>query len=271
MTRSGASAEVYKVPVAGGDLEVELRGLASRSSSAPLILLHGWTLDRRMWEPQLQALSRERPVIAIDRRGFGRSTASAAIHQEADDVIAVQDFFGLRNSVIVGMSQAGQIALEFAARHPDRLVSLILQGSGLAQFQPPPKSDESIPIDQYRTLVENGDIDEMRARWRRHPLMTSPNREALKQMDAMLRSYDGRDLLASTPSFGVSAGSLDIIEAPTLAVTGDQETPWRRLAADAIAYGVQNGRRAFVERAGHVCNLCNPERFNEVITTFLNA
>ena len=263
--------EIVKIPVSGGDLAAEIHGRISDPAGPAILFLHGWTLDRRVWAPQ-HALAARFPLIAIDRRGFGGSTAPAGLHLETDDILAIQDFLALRESVIVGMSQAGRVALDFALRHPERAAALILEGAGLSGLKPPPPPEEVIPLHHYRELVEAGRIDDMRAEWRRHPLMRSPNPEALTILHEMLRSYDGRDLLAPpSPDSGAGLGALNAIRVPVLAVTGDQETPWRRLAADAIADGVPNAQRAIIENAGHVCNLCNPEGFNAVLSAFLEA
>ena len=51
-----------------------------------LVLLHGWALDRRAWQPQFGELASRFRLVAIDRRGFGRSTAppdlATEIHHE---------------------------------------------------------------------------------------------------------------------------------------------------------------------------------------------
>ena len=47
-------------------------------SGAPIVLLHGWPLDSRSWEPQLPALVQAGyRVVTYDRRGFGRSSRRA--------------------------------------------------------------------------------------------------------------------------------------------------------------------------------------------------
>jgi pimeloyl-ACP methyl ester carboxylesterase len=44
-------------------------------SGSPVVLLHGWPVDSRSWEPQLPALAQAgHRVITYDRRGFGRSS-----------------------------------------------------------------------------------------------------------------------------------------------------------------------------------------------------
>ena len=62
--------ETLWLQVDGGTLAVEKVG-----QGPTVVLLHGWTLDRRMWTMQARALANRFTLVAIDRRGFGQSTA----------------------------------------------------------------------------------------------------------------------------------------------------------------------------------------------------
>ena len=55
-------------------------------------------------------------LVAIDRRGFGRSTAPPDLNREVADLVAVRDALGLDRMVLVGMSQGGRVALHYRAR-----------------------------------------------------------------------------------------------------------------------------------------------------------
>jgi len=94
----------------------------------PLLLLHGYPLDRQLWAPQLEGLRGHR-VIAPDLRGFGESAAAAAprtLAEHADDMAALLDTLGIPQVVLGGLSMGGYIALEFAHRHRGRLLGLVL-------------------------------------------------------------------------------------------------------------------------------------------------
>ncbi len=78
------------IPVDGGDLHVVRRG-----SGPPLLMLHGWALDHRMWRPQWTGLERDFELILPDRRGFGRSTAPPDLRREVDDVMTILDTLGI--------------------------------------------------------------------------------------------------------------------------------------------------------------------------------
>lgn len=94
----------------------------------PLLLVHGYPLDRQMWAPQLEGLRGHR-VIAPDLRGFGESAAATAprtLAEHADDMAALLDSLGISQVVLGGLSMGGYIALEFAHRHRGRLLGLVL-------------------------------------------------------------------------------------------------------------------------------------------------
>jgi pimeloyl-[acyl-carrier protein] methyl ester esterase len=262
-------ATILQIAVEGGLVEAEVAGEGAKR--APILFLHGWTLDRRMWAPQMRAFSVDRKAVAIDRRGFGGSTAPAALDREADDIAAVLDALSIKACVVVGMSQAGRVALDFALRYPERTSALVLQGAHLDGFVLRAKPADTIPLDDYRALVAAGKVGEMRAQWRAHSLMRTPNTAAGKIVDEILSAYDGRDLLAPAPTrASVEPKEVDRIAAPALIVTGDAETPWRRLVADALAYAIPNASRAVIADAGHICNLCNSAGYNAALTAFLS-
>lgn len=268
---TGASTQILEIPVDGGALQVERCGDFHDHARPPILFLHGWTLDERMWAPQMEGLSARYPAIALDRRGFGRSTAPAALDKEAGDIAAILDALSIKACTVVGMSQAGRVALDFALRYPESVKALVLQGAQLDGFRPAANEAEAIPLDAYRALARAGKLDQLRETWRAHPLMHVTNAKAGDIVDEILQDYDGRDLLAPPSHLAIGPDALSRIGAPMLVVTGDQETASRRLVADAIAEGAPNARRATIENAGHLCNLCNPDQYNAVLAAFLDS
>src|SRR5689334_10247955 len=87
----------------------------SRGSGPALLLLHGFTLDRRMWGPQLATLSTSFRVVAYDARGFGRSALpTSEPYRHCDDAAALVEALGLAPVVAVGHSIGGHQLLELA-------------------------------------------------------------------------------------------------------------------------------------------------------------
>lgn len=229
-------------------------------AGAALLLLHGWALDRRVWAPQRPLADRFR-LIALDRRGFGGSTAPPDLAAEVSDLLAVREALGLGPIILVGMSQGARTALQFALRYPDHVAGLVLQGAPLDGFQPGPRGEDSIPLWTYRTLLHDDRLAEMKALWRDHPLMRGAD------VGDILDSYDGRDLLGPEGPAAPLAGALGDIEAPALVLTGEEDVPWRQLVGDALAYGLPNARRERIG-GGHLCNLSRPAAYNALVASF---
>lgn len=260
---------MIRVVVAGGEIACAHGGQASATSA--LALLHGWTLDHRMWAPQMRAFAAERLVLAPDRRGFGASSAPADLTREADDVAALLDRFNVARAVIIGMSQAGRVALDFALRYPQRVAALVLQGTPLAGVTPGPAPDETIPIVEYSALVRAGRLDEMKRRWLAHPLMRTHSEAAARAARDMIDAYEGRDLAAISYLRDAERHDLAGIAAPARVITGALDTPWRRRASDALTRALPNAERAEITEAGHLCNLDRPEAFNHTLAAFLSS
>src|SRR5258708_7458939 len=120
----------------------------------PLVLLHAFPLDGRMWLAQKDELAGSVRVIVPDLRGFGRSAELAPAHsmgEYADDVAALLDTLGIDRATIVGLSMGGYIALALARLHPHRLSRL-----GLADTRSLPDSVEGRAArDQNIALVKS--------------------------------------------------------------------------------------------------------------------
>ena len=89
-----------------------------------VLLIHGFPLCRKMWEPQMQALADAgfRAVLP-DLRGFGESEAGAKTGSTdllAHDLIALLDHLGIEKAVVGGMSMGGYVMLNLLTRYPER-------------------------------------------------------------------------------------------------------------------------------------------------------
>jgi pimeloyl-ACP methyl ester carboxylesterase len=109
---------------------------AIHGAGEPLILLHGGLGNTDYWGGQIAAFSAKYKVINIASRGHGRSTRddqAYSYHLMASDVLAVMDILSIKKASIVGWSDGGNIGIDIAINHPDRLVKLFAFG---ANFNP---------------------------------------------------------------------------------------------------------------------------------------
>src|SRR5499427_10094023 len=103
-----ACASVSAPPTHAADLFAVVNGARLRfrdEGRGPAVLLvHGWTLDLEMWDPQVSALRDRFRLIRLDRRGHGLSDGVPAPQQDSEDLGALCKHLGLTRVAVLGMS-----------------------------------------------------------------------------------------------------------------------------------------------------------------------
>src|SRR3990170_1637952 len=95
----------------------------------PLVLLHGFICDSRVWRPQIDELSRDFDVIAWDAPGCGQSSDPGeefSMAEFADRLAGLLNVIGVHGAHVLGLSWGGTAALEFYHRCTEKVRSLIL-------------------------------------------------------------------------------------------------------------------------------------------------
>lgn len=256
-------AETHWVQVAGGQLHVRAAG------RGPLVIfLHGWTLDWRIWLPQLALLDVQ--IIMPDRRGFGRSTAPPSLKLETDDVLKITDHFGAKDFALVGLSQGAAVALDTARSHKERVKALSLIGAPLHHLMPEPADAPEIDRAAFAKLVRAGRLHDMMAQWMRHPL-TQVASAGRKTLQHILADYDGRDQLVDQDSLVFSAQDIASLSMPVLAMAGAHDSDWRKQVARYIGGHVHNGQIEIIADACHLANVDQVVTINRLLQNFLNT
>jgi 3-oxoadipate enol-lactonase len=242
----------------------------------PIVLIHGWTLNLRMWDTQVNAFSRWFRVIRFDRRGFGKSSGREDISWDAADLKELLDRLNIEKAHLLGMSQGGGVALRFVRAFPDRALSLILHGSIPPDGYPLPWTGaDRVPMSEWQSLVRERGLDLFRQIWTAHPAMQIPDGRPDVQalLAELLMAYRGeRFLNPATPSGPIGPATmkdLPYLFLPTLVVIGDTEIPYLQIVARVFAYYLPNAQLAFVPGGGHMINVIEPERYNATILQFL--
>lgn len=265
----------HMVPHGGVTIGCEVRG-----EGVPVVLLHGFPLDRAMWDAQISALAREFKVIAPDLRGFGKSTLEARdaemgvdMQRYAEDVLGTLDALGVDEPVVlVGFSMGGYVAWPIALRHLDRL-------RGLAMCDTRAVGDAEEAAAGRRKMAE--------------AVLSAGNAEpALGMLDKLL-SAEAHELrpdvvkavkemmLRQSPEAIAAAqrgmarrpdvrGDLAKITCPTLCLVGQADAISKPNEMAEIAAALPDAK--FVEVAsGHMAPMENPDAVTEALREFARA
>jgi pimeloyl-ACP methyl ester carboxylesterase len=127
-----------KIDISSGDLFYRMEG--HQSDFPPLVLIHGFAEDGRIWDGQVAALKEVCQLIIPDLPGSGRSSAlsgETSMEELAESILALLAAENIRQAILVGHSMGGYIALAFAEKYPGRL-----SGFGLFHSTAYPDSEE---------------------------------------------------------------------------------------------------------------------------------
>src|SRR5215204_6389264 len=231
---------------------------ATSGAGTPLVLLHAFPLDGRMWAPQVEALAGTYQVIVPDLRGFGaardQAVEDAGMDLLADDLLRLLDERGLDRVVLGGLSLGGYVALAFLRHHPDRVSGLVLLDTKATADGDQARADRLKMA--KRVLAEGNDFVP----------------EVVSRVAALIREQTPQAIAGAQRGMAARAATTDVlasVKVPTLVVTGEEDVVTGPEVGRDLAAGIPGARFLLVEEAGHLANLEQPEIVNEALLDFL--
>jgi pimeloyl-ACP methyl ester carboxylesterase len=240
----------------------DIAGPISRRS---IVFIHGMRLTRSMWMPQMESLSSEYRVIALDLPGHGALEGDRfRLVVAVDQVARVIDEAAQGRALVVGLSLGGFVAMVFGAKYPKKAQGLVLVGSTSRPF-----SISTLAF-QFSIL-----------------LASIVGRSVLPGLNAWLfrktfPPYISEGLIRGGFFFGSVPGviweilgrdfrcDLRAYPGPVLIVNGERDSYLRRSEGSYLAAAV-NARLEIIPKAGHLSNLEQPQLFTEAIRRFARS
>jgi len=248
----------------GAKLYYEVTGRGS-----PVALIHGFTLDRRMWDDQVAALALRHQVVRYDLRGFGRSSLPSNAYSHVDDLQTLLNYLGIDRVALLGLSMGGAIALDFACAYPERLRAMLLADSTLRGFSWSQETDTWFQVIDDAARV--GGVEAARRRWLAHPFFASANEHpnVAAHLRAIVADYSGWHWMRPDTQVVSSTPALEKISAPTLVIVGEHDIPDFRAISGQLARRIPHGQLVTLPGAGHLSNMERPDLFNQAVQRFL--
>jgi len=241
----------------------------------PLVLLHAFPLNGRMFESQMTAFSGSHRVVAPDYPGFGRSPRTPAqpdVRYYAEGLRGLLDRLHLDRVVLGGLSMGGYVAFQCMRLFPERVSALVL-----ANTRPEPDSEKMrearnemalsvaregvealVDLQMERLLAPDSLNDDDLVKNVRAMILESSPEGAVAALGAMRERPD------STPLLGE-------IGVPTLVVGGEEDGISSPEVMSAMAAKIPEAHHVTIPRAGHLSNLEDPEDFNAALNKFLKS
>ncbi|HLF28331.1 MAG TPA: alpha/beta fold hydrolase [Anaerolineae bacterium] len=243
-------------------------------NGAPLLLIHGFPLDRSLWRAQIEGLQSVARVITPDLRGFGQSgdaPETMTMEEYAADLKLLLDSLSIKQAVVCGLSMGGYIALAFFAKYPNRVKGLILAntraGADSEQAREARHANAKKAFEEGVPVLAEAMLPKM---------LTEQTRTTRDSLTTYVRS-----MMAHQPPAGVAAALrgmaarpdrtsiLGAINVHTLIITSRDDTLIPPSESEALAKAIPGSKLVFIPNAAHLSNVENPEAFNAAVREFI--
>ncbi len=247
----------------------------TRGNGIPLLLIHGYPLNNRIWEAQIDDLDEIAHTIAFDLRGHGDSDGTQgpySMDMHAADCRDVLDALGVdQPAILCGLSMGGYIAFSFFRNYPERVAGLILAATRAGADTPEGKASRDKAIELAKKDGPGSVAETMLAKML-SPRSYNRRQELVQQvweimgstsLDGIIGDLEGmKDRPSSVPTLGQ-------IDRPTLILHGSDDQLIPSTEAIAMRAAIQGSILRVLLDAGHLLNMEQPELFNRAIRTFI--
>lgn len=249
-------------------------GYEDFGSGPAVVLIHGFPLRRKMWQPQIEPLvDAGFRVILPDLRGFGesQSTGSATMDDYADDVVALLDFLGIDEAVIGGMSMGGYVLFNLLDRYPQRLRAPLFIVTRAAADDAAGQARRDAMI----AAIEAGDhnlVPESFGSILFAPRSLSARPQLVNEVCSWMRATSPSGIVAALAAMRDRkdfSRELDRFDLPALVIGGSEDQTIPREHFKVLVDGLANATPALIRHGGHMVNLECPDEFNDALIAFL--
>ncbi|HAC16918.1 MAG TPA: 2-succinyl-6-hydroxy-2,4-cyclohexadiene-1-carboxylate synthase [Bacteroidetes bacterium] len=248
-----------------------------------LVALHGFTGSGMVFEQfsdHFRSLGIK--LLAVDLPGHGKTSTPNSTEVHAFDA-QLSNFSRLIRKLeiprfhLLGYSMGGRIALHYALKYPDKIISLILESTNNGISNDLERLDR---VSRDESLSEQiiQDYADFLLKWNRLPLFQSPPNAIKRQIDAFKNIQVNQDPIQMALSLReFSPGKipyvyneLSLISCPVLAITGDNDYKYIELWK-SLSNKINNGIHINIEHAGHRVHLDQPDKYLETIVNFIKS
>lgn len=244
-----------------------------KGAGKPLVLVHGFPMDHRIWTVQLEGLAGICRVIAVDLKGFGKSRSNEAftIDSMADELVAFVKAVNAYPCYLAGLSMGGYIALSLAARYPEAIKGLIIVSS---KSEADPSAGKEARQKMAQLAQEKGSVaaaDQMLPRVLTEETIKG-NPELVMKMRQIMEACPANTI--ANASFAMRdradrTADLPGLKMPVLVVLGERDSLLPVEGGRKLAQACANGRLVVIGGAGHVPCMENPQATNAALAEFV--
>jgi 3-oxoadipate enol-lactonase len=241
----------------------------------PVVLIHGFPLDHRIWHNQVHDLSHVCRVITPDLRGFGHSTGggSFTIASLAEDLYLLLSQIHALPCVLGGLSMGGYVALAYERQYAATLRGLMLIDTRAGADSPEGRAGRDVMIELAKTQGSVAIAEKMLPK-----MLAGGNVESGAEVVRELKSIMDA-CPAQTIQFALAAmrdridytPTLARIAAPTLIIAGESDVLVPPAQSQEMHKSIRGSTISIIPAAGHMAPMEQPQQVSRAIRQFLTT
>jgi pimeloyl-ACP methyl ester carboxylesterase len=242
----------------------------------PVVLLHPFPANHKVWLPAAELLAGRYRLILPDLRGHGQSTPGAGpatMQRHAADLLRLANSCGVGKAVFAGVSIGGYILFEFWRRHRERVSGLILCDTRAGADSDEGRANRLKAADDVEKQGPVPFIDSMipkllgdTTRTTRPDLVERARKMMLEMSVAGIAAVQRG--MAARPD---SVADLKTINVPTLVMVGAEDMLTPLSEAESLQRQIAGSRLQVTPRAGHYAVFEQHEAAGKAIRGFLDG
>ena len=252
-----------------------VRLAVDRKGEGPLlVLLHGIGGNRTNWRDQLPVFAEHFTTVAWDARGYGLSDdypGDLDFRDFARDLGRVLDHYGAQKAHLLGLSMGGRIIQDFYEMNPNRVATLTLCDTRSGDFHQTWEARVEFVRLRKEPLLAGKPLADMAPPVAESLIGPTSSREAFWRLVESMTALHKESYIKAIEASGLQPQSLNIstIKIPTLIVCGEYDRLTPPDVSEGMHRKIPRSEYVLIEDAGHLTNIENPTRFNEVVLDFL--
>jgi len=244
---------------------------------SPILLINGYSAPLDFWDPTLvKKLASNHKVITFDNRGVGNTTVGNkpfSIPQFAQDTSKLLDALKIKKADIIGWSMGGMIAQELALSNPEKVGKLIIYASICGGNQSVPPSPEVLKVFSNQSGNTMERLQKFLPvlfpeQWRRD----NPN--FLYDLPKSSEQTTTNTLNKQTEAITNWTGTCNLlgnITQPTMVLVGTDDVLTTPANSILIAEKIPAAWLIQIRGGGHAMMMQYPEKFSNIVDTFLTS
>ena len=244
---------------------------------APVIIfVHGFPLNKSMWNKQMEDLKANYHVIAYDIRGHGNSDTGDedfTIDLFVNDLLNLMNALKIKKTILCGLSMGGYIALNAIENYPERFDALILSDTQCAADSPEAKEKRMKAIESIKKEgVEKYAGESIKYLFAPESFKSKKGEiDAAREMIVKTSRQSLYNTLHALSERKETCNKLPEIKVPALIMVGREDIITPPASARLMHEKIKGSIMHIIGHAGHLSNMENPSEFNDQLKKFLDS